>query len=289
MALSRELSSRTRILMPLAERGVTDVPLLGRYNYTSARPGLSDHTHQEAIEICFLVKGRQTYRVGDEVYRLNGGDVFLTLPGEEHGTGGFPEEKGVLYWLVIEVHRRRKKFLGLPQEQATALLQALTSEGPRHFRGSWKMKEHLDAITSIFHRSPDPLQAFAMANQVGALLLLMITSARESPARGHSHSLSSIQHYIERHLGEPLSIPQLAAQAGLSTARFKAWFKQEAGIPPGEYIARAKIEEAQRRLKQGDANITEIAFDLGFSTSQYFATMFKRFTGRTPSSTIHGA
>ncbi len=283
MPLSRELMKRVRIIMPLAERGVRDVLLLGRYHYTSAKPGLTDHAHKGVIEICFLVKGRQTYAMGGEAYRLNGGDVFISLPGERHGTGGAPEEKGVLYWLVLQVPSRRERFLGLPEDQGRAVLQALMETGSRHFRGSWVMKEHLDAITSLYHQTPGPLHAFAMTNRVGAFLWQVIACAREAPARAPSRSLASLQHYIEQHLSEPLSVPHLAARAGLSEARFKAFFKQETGVPPGEYVLRAKIEEAQRRLAGGRATVTEIAFDLGFSTSQYFATAFKRITGETPS------
>ena len=45
-----------------------------------------------------------------------------------------------------------------------------------------------------------------------------------------------------------------------------------------------KIQKAKNLLFKSDKSITEIAMDLGFSTSQYFATAFKRYTGRTPSS-----
>ncbi len=269
--------------MNLAERGVAGVPLLGRYNYASARSALSEHVHEDAIEICFLVKGRQTYRLRGETYRLNGGDVFMTLPKERHGTGGFPEEKGVLYWLWIAAPSRGERLLGLPRGQDQALLNALQGGDSRHFRGSWEMKEHLDEITSLYFQPATPLNTFAMANRVGAFLGNVIACAGKAPARGGSRSLEPIAQYIDANLGEPLPIPHLAARAGLSVARFKAWFKQEAGVPPGEYVLRAKIEEAQRRLARRKASVTEIAYDLGFSTSQYFSTVFKRFTGETPS------
>jgi len=46
--------------------------LFGRYSYTSARPGLVHHKHHGCIEICHLIKGRQTYTVGMRDYRLCG-------------------------------------------------------------------------------------------------------------------------------------------------------------------------------------------------------------------------
>jgi AraC-like DNA-binding protein len=268
--------------MPLARRGVADVLVLGRYNYTNAQPGLPDHAHR-AIEICYLVKGRQTYRIGGEDFRLNGGDVFITFPNEKHSTGESIQEKGVLYWMVLRVPPRRAGFVGLNKAQGDALLEGLSEVRSRHFRGSLKMQEHLDAITTIYHEPPSPLQSFALVNRVGAFLLEVIGCARSVPRRVNARPLLPVLEYIGQNLGEPLPIPLLAEQAGLSVPRLKARFKQEIGMPPGEYVLRAKVAEAQRRLVGGKASVTQVAFDLGFSTSQYFATVFKRFTRQTPS------
>lgn len=53
------------------------VPVLGHYLYSRARQGLHEHAHPGCLEICFLVKGRQTYRIGTRDYTLAGGDIFL--------------------------------------------------------------------------------------------------------------------------------------------------------------------------------------------------------------------
>ena len=74
----------------------------------------------------------------------------------------------------------------------------------------------------------------------------------------------------------------MARAAGLSESALRAGMLRQCGMPPGEYILRAKIREAQRLLREG-AGITGAAHALGFSSSQYFATVFKRFTCLTPS------
>ena len=267
--------------MPLEKRGLGGITLLGRYHHASAQEGLAEHIHENAIEICFLVKGRQTYWLKEQKYRLKGGDVFMTLPKQRHGSGGDPQEKGILYWLWV-TKPRGNTLLGLPREQSTAILDSLQKIESPHFRGAWEMKADLDAITTLYAEPPTPLNAFALANRVGAFLKKVITCASEAAPKTDSRSFALIAQYIESNLTEALSIPRLAAKAGLSDARFKAWFKQEAGVPPGEYVLRAKVEEAQRRLRKKNATVTEIAYDLGFSSSQYFATVFKRFTLERP-------
>jgi len=55
------------------------------------------------------------------------------------------------------------------------------------------------------------------------------------------------------------------------------------GVPPGEYILRQKIKKAEQELTGSERDITEIAYDLEFSSSQYFATVFRRYAGCSPS------
>ena len=49
-----------------------------------------------------------------------------------------------------------------------------------------------------------------------------------------------------------------------------------------EYGLRLKIEKANHLLNANKRSITDIAYDLGFSSSQYFATVFKRYQSITP-------
>jgi AraC-like DNA-binding protein len=281
MPATRKLFSVSRIVMRPKSRVLRGLIELGRYNIASAKPALPVHSHRNALEICFLVRGRQTYRVGPDFFSLRGGDLFLTFPDETHSTGGLPEEKGILYWMLLAVPRRGHPFLGLPPSEAGVLIRALTGIGKRHFRGSWKIKEHLDAFTVLHHETKNPLRACAMANRAVAFLLEVIACGRASPPP--ERPLGPVIEFIHNHLGDAPRIPELAERAGLSQARFKVRFKEETGVPPGEFVQRARIDEARRKLASGNEPVTRIAFDLGFNSSQYFATVFKRYTGLSPS------
>jgi AraC-like DNA-binding protein len=69
-------------------------------------------------------------------------------------------------------------------------------------------------------------------------------------------------------LERALSMTDIAEKLGLSTTGFIKRFKVETGLTPADYYQRKKTEEAKRRLTETDASITDIAFNLGFSTSQ---------------------
>ncbi len=273
------------MVFDLGDHGIRSVPALGRYNYTHANPALVDHSHPGAMEICLLVRGRQTYSVGGERFHLHGGDIFMTFPDETHSTGGTPEEKGLLYWMtLLDPAQTKGSLIGLPAGESKALWTALAQNSRRHFPGSADLKKHLDAILRTLHSPDTVLSGVTRANHLTGFLLAVV-AARNAAVDAPRPRFEKVLAYIEAHLAEPEAtvVDTLAQVAGLSTSRFKTRFREEQGVPPAEYVLRTRIEEARRRLARRDATVTDVALALGFSSSQYFASSFKRLTNATPS------
>ena len=88
--------------------------------------------------------------------------------------------------------------------------------------------------------------------------------------------------YIRESRGEMPDIAQMAARVNLSESRFKQKFKQATGIPPAEFMVREKIDAARRLLESGQRTVTSIAMELGFSSSQHFSVLFKKYVGESP-------
>ncbi|MFW5846112.1 MAG: helix-turn-helix transcriptional regulator [Planctomycetota bacterium] len=70
---------------------------------------------------------------------------------------------------------------------------------------------------------------------------------------------------------------------GLGYRQLTRHFVAAMGMAPKQYQLLRRIEEAQRLLQQTRLSITSIAVELGFPSSQHFATQFKRITGSRPS------
>jgi len=273
-----------RLVLDLRALGIPEVPMLGRYNFTHAHRGLVEHAHPGAMEICFLQKGTQIYRVGRRDYVLRGGDVFVTFPGEEHSTGEAPQEKGILYWIHFVLPGKSAGFLNCPAADTRKLMAQLLAVPHRHFSGSPLLQTALDEILSTAMSRKNPLRRISLNVKLMEFLLLILDCSRRNPKPGLSSGTSALLRHIDAQIEEALSIADLAARMSLSVSRFKTRFKQEIGIPPAEYVLRCKISAAKRLLVRPGATVTETAFRLSFSSSQYFATVFKRYTGRSPGS-----
>ncbi len=209
----------------------------------------------------------------------------MTLPNEEHGTGGAPQEKGLLYWVnLLNPAATGNSLLGLAPDLSRALWRSLTRSQRRHFPGATEMQRHLDAVIRIMQNVSTPLSRIEICNRLTAFLLAVVAMRDEALNRDENGRFCGVLDHLKNNLQEPekITVGKLAMVAGLSLSRFKASFKQETGIPPAEYVLRERISEARRRLSRTGVTVTEVAFDLGFSSSQYFASVFKRFTNRTP-------
>ena len=88
--------------------------------------------------------------------------------------------------------------------------------------------------------------------------------------------------YMRAHLKEPLSIGKLVTRIGYGRSRFFELFRANTGMTPNDYLQRLRLEAARGLLSETSRPVTEIAFEVGFNSSQYFSTVFLQYTGVTP-------
>jgi AraC-like DNA-binding protein len=271
-----------RRVVNFAASGISDVVNLGRYEYHSVKPGLSSHSHPGAIEICYLVRGRQSYRLEGRDYQLVGGEVFVVPPGAPHDTAGDLEDCGVMFWLILRIPRPRTSMLNLCPKDSAVIRHQLLNIPRRHFVGRPVLKPMFDRLFELHDAPADPLNTLLIRHVLLDCILEIIHCANNSHWRRSTPHIEKVLRRIEAFPEEEYSLSGLANEAGLSLSRFKVKFKSETGIAPREFILRAKVDKAKRNLLEKETTVTDIAMQLGFSSSQYFATVFKRFTKQTP-------
>lgn len=94
--------------------------------------------------------------------------------------------------------------------------------------------------------------------------------------------LRRVQALVDLRLDEPLTLSELAAEAGLSRMHFAAQFRAATGCSPHAYLLSRRIEAAKTLLAEGDTALVQVALRVGFLAQSHFTTVFKRLTGETP-------
>jgi len=92
----------------------------------------------------------------------------------------------------------------------------------------------------------------------------------------------SVRDYLEAHIGEPLTLEDIAKAAGMSISVMQRLFRAAHGTSVFEYIRRRSIERARDALVQDRVSVTEAAFIAGYNSPANFATAFKRQFGVSP-------
>ena len=218
--------------------------------------------------------------MGGKEYRLRGLDVFQTFPNELHSTGANPEEKSILYYMIVDTVHDQENFLGIGDPRIAYIPRTLNSLPIRQFRGSEKISSLWETIYGVYD-SDHPIRETIMRMYMLELFLEIIRCASQSEIN-ITPDIERAAAYIREHTSEYMTIETLAGISGLSASRFKAKFRHQMGMPPGEYIQRERISRAKQLLKEG-RSITYIAHELDYSSSQHFSNTFKKFAGISPS------
>ena len=188
----------------------------------------------------------------------------------------------MLYWLFIRLKPARRPLLFLAAPASRALRQALLTLPSRHFTAAAGTRDLLEDIFASIGPARTRLDRLATAALVLRYLLATVHASRRNQRATPSPRIQRSLAHIAGKAGELPTVPELARLVRLSPSRFKARFREEVGLPPREQVLRHKLAVAQDRLRAPAATVTAVAHELGFSSSQYFATVFRRFTGLTP-------
>jgi two-component system response regulator YesN len=89
--------------------------------------------------------------------------------------------------------------------------------------------------------------------------------------------------YISSHLGNQISLTQMADMLHFTPGYLSQLFKQYTGSNYMDYVTNLKIAAAKRELEDTDKKVHDIARQFGYEDSRYFSKLFRRMVGMTPS------
>lgn len=105
----------------------------------------------------------------------------------------------------------------------------------------------------------------------------------ENSKNEYIRRINRVQDHIEEHLGQPLTIEELSQAAGFSKFHFSRIFQSMLHESLAHYVNRIRMENALFLLAhRTDKNMTDIAYELGFTDSAVFSRAFRNYYGVSP-------
>lgn len=265
-----------RIDMEKPYLSVSGIDYMGHAVFQKAAEPLELHTHKDCMEIVFVFGGEQTYYTENDYYPLVGGQAFISFMNEPHRSDENCQGVGEIYWFQLNLSCW-ENFLGFNRELSIDIISRLLEIDRHVFRFDSRIKGLVKRTFDEFYEKGTTTMALT---SLMYLILQVLDCVRYD--RLPKNRFSDLEKYIDAHIGQGIRIEDLSHASGFSVSTLQHKFKEYFGRTPAEYINYKKIQKSKELLLSGKT-ITETAMMLGFNTSDYFSTVFRKFNGVSPS------
>lgn len=237
------------------------------------RPFEEQHS---AFSLAVVLSGCFCYRSRGVTHAMAPGSVLLGEPDEpftcshEHGVGDV--------CLCV----------ALSEDRFASVASACAAPGRPFAAPSLPPLARVSALARALAAGADGPACEELALDLAGAALSALRDRAEGPSPPRPASavdrrrVLAAARFIEAHARDPLTLEDLARQAGLSAFHFLRTFRGVLGATPHQYLVRTRVERAAARLLAGDASITELAFEEGFGDLSNFIRTFRRLLGVSP-------
>lgn len=242
-------------------------------------------SHQfKRYELAVVELGRLSLRLDDKAVNVPAGQMLIIPPNTTIASTSDQEmNAGLFIWIGIDPEQGLGEMPTAFHDEVEALSRALERQAGSVIPVS---RDWIHVSRAYFELiwadQANTLQRLGAAWQFAGRLYHELTTERPAQ-REIAATIAPALSLIEHRLAHPPTLDELAAACDLSRARFSQLFRESTGETPRDYINRRRVEQAKQLLKAGQLSITAIAHQLGFSSSQYFASVFRKFTDLSPS------
>lgn len=246
------------------------------------------HHHDRFYQLQVVLAGTVRVHLDEVSYSAQGPMFFLTPPAVPHSfvlddsaTGHVITVRQQVIWdLLGDLEQQDwQGFMNKP------LCVELQSHRCRNSPAAERMLKLLDMMAA--ENTNNDLQHHLAQRALLQMILIDISrladrgSAQQKTQKEDVRIFHRFNKLIEKHYQNHLSLPDYAAQIGVTEARLNSICRRLAGLPSKRLIMDRLMQEARRRLMYSSAPVTEIGYQLGFKDPAYFARFFRRNTGVT--------
>ena len=248
------------------------------------------HWHEE-MEITLIKDGTSDYKVGQEVFKANAGDIILIPPYCTHSACEIPGKTMISDSIVFHpdyLGANNQDFSATnylrPMAEGQLQMQEVIRDGDTGYK---EIKESFLRALDCFKKKP-PFYEMLLKEDLLHILILLFSYGyiRESGdshiTSGNRRHIKSALEYINDHYSEKISIAEMAQLAGFSESYFMSLFRQYVGMSCIQYVNLYRVQKAAHALEETTKSVSEIAMIHGFDNISYFNLQFRRTFGMTP-------
>ncbi len=272
---------------PKAIRGVQ---FYGQWKSGKKLHRLARHKNP-GLEIVLISKGELRWEIEGREFTLGPDTLFYTLPWQAHGGVEEVQPSSEISYFCVTLDKNYsqpcKRFGFAPEFGFSAAEEKWISTALTRGRSqAVPAGEEVDSLFDYFFQGAASLGRLGPSRARESLKLLILDLASRTGSRGQvrlsspgaERRVRDFARDLARHHAEPWTLESMSAACRLGRSQFAGLLKKLVGDTPVTFLNRLRVQRAQELLRGSGKSITEIALEVGFNSSQYFATVFKEFT-----------
>lgn len=276
----------------LKKQDYFDDPVLPLQVYIrDPQPEFPLHAHS-FDELVIILRGTAVHRVDGQPFPVKSGDVFVVSGKHEHQ---YQDMHGLaLANILFDSHALQMNqwdVRALPGFHALFALEPVLRTQQK-FNSRLQLSEsqlrHVNEIIQNLQRETGARNPGyrVMAEGLFMQLTVFLSRCYSDKPSSESHDLLRLGDAIaciETRFAEKITLDELAKKAQFSKRHFQRIFQECMGRSPIDHLLHIRVQKAAELLRHSDRTITDIAFDCGFTDSNYFTRQFRKMAGYSPS------
>ena len=253
----------------------------GRLSLLPLRTDLVSHAHSEAHIVWWLGGAAAEVRIGTQDFRFSETHAVAINSFEQHD-GKLLSSSAPAIFLSAYIN---KEWL---DKMAATAGRPFVFTSPR-IAVCPELRASLEKVLDLMMFHPELQEQIESVAE--ELIIGAIQASRVEPTPGPSVSgvtllsrkVRSAIALMRERVDVRATIDEIASEAGLSRARLFSLFREQLNTTPQVFWSTIRLEEAIRKLVNGEVSLITVADELGFSAASNFSRFFKEHTGVSPS------
>ncbi len=292
-----KVSCTPHLFAVMIKQGKTIVPNFDPQRFPIAVVAIPNHPeyplHTHAFtEIQIVLKGSATNVVDGCPYRVGPGSVFILYGSHNHAI----KDVDQLHLLNVLFDPTQIQLPGFITRKHEALASLLVQQPLKKRKEAdvapflMLNQDCLARVEALGYQLLSEIQSQKLGCELFSVaylleIMALLTRSCIFTPEVHPKHVDAIEkacNHMSQHYMEQMDMDKVARQVGLSRSRFYNLFHQIQGQSPGSYLLQLRNRRAAYLLKNSQSSITEIAYEVGFSDSNYFSRSFSRMFGASP-------
>lgn len=244
-------------------------------------------------EFVYVESGRIMAQADDKRYIVRSGEMIFHKPMEYHNLNPYHGDATIIiccfHCSYPDMKFFENKILSLNQRQKQYLADIVTNGESFLLQ---KSPTEISADGRMFQNPKGTAINGQYIKNTIELLLLSLHATQGVPVQSRANSYSQhltrkrlaegIRTYLQKNLGKPICLSEIADTFSYSVSTIKTVFREETGKGIIAYYNDLRLSSAKEMLAEKNLSIAEIAEQLGFHSTSHFSNFFKKETGISP-------